>query len=243
MADTRLPDVVPAKDLASGKESEEPLLSSSEVQLAAVAGHQHNCDSEVERCAAAMPDWHITILSSTNNEDNPSDTPIVHIWSSSDSNESNSSLVQLAPEEVCCSSRLEQIEHRSDSQLGSDSGIDSQLTSPTVIDGYNKLQEQSAFVLDLSANHLSVPNRIKLGSLRSSQEKHSSQQQQQPEKLNEDEPAIVENSVHGTGEQRNDPSPPNNTIFPSSRFLPQKRLAFLLLSYFTYHYSAAQYTL
>jgi hypothetical protein len=145
--------------------------------------------------------------------------------------------VKLAPEEVCCSSRLEQIEHRSDSQLGSDSGIDSQLTSPTVIDGYNKLQEQSAFVLDLSANHLSVPSRMKLGSLR------SSQQQQQTEKLNEDEPAIVENSVHGTGEQRNDPSPPNNTISTSSRFLPQKRLALLLLSYFTYHYSAARYTL
>ena len=197
MADTRLPDVVPAKDLASGKETVELLLPGSAAQL----------NSEVE-----MPDWHITVLSA--NEDHPSDTPIVHIWSSSDSNDSNDSSL-AKPEEVC--SRLEQIEHRSDSQLGSDSGIDSQLASPTVIDGYNKLQEQS-FALDLSANHLSVPSRMKLGSLRSSLEKHS-----QP-KLNEDEPPIVENSVHGTGEQRNDPSPAN-TIPTSPRFLPQKRSA------------------
>jgi hypothetical protein len=65
---------------------------------------------------------------------------------------------------------------------------------------------------------------MKLGSLRSSLEKHN-QQQQQP-KLNEDEPPIVENIVHGTGEQRNDPSPAN-TIPTSPRFLPQKRSALL----------------
>lgn len=195
MADTRLPDVVPVEDLAPVKEE----------LLANVTDQDCESDSLADGCE--MPDWHITVL----NQDIPSDKPIVHIWSRSDSNRSDTS-VKLAPEDIC--SRLEQIgklTSLSDSQL-SDSGIDSQLASPTVID--NKLQEQS-FVLDLSANHLSVPSRMRLGSLRSSLEKHQPQ-------LNEDEPSIAENSVHGTAEQKNDQSQVNSTT-TSSRFLPQKR--------------------
>ncbi|XP_057371673.1 uncharacterized protein LOC130692548 isoform X1 [Daphnia carinata] len=197
MADTRLPDVVPVKGLATGKE-----------EVLDNVTNEQSCESDSLADRSTMPDWHITVL----NQDTSSDNPIVQIWSSNDSNQSDTSLVKLAPEEIC--SRLGQIEQltsRSASQL-SDSGIDSQLASPTVID--NKLHEQS-FVLDLSANHLTVPSRMKLGSLRSSLEKH------QPN-LKEDKPSIVENSVHGTGEQKSDQSQVNSTS-TSSKFLPQKR--------------------
>lgn len=124
MADTRLPDVVPAKDLATTKEIPSNVLSVGTDSVVDIA---------------------------VNPSDNQVDPPILQIWSDSDSPDSPLHLL----EDV---SSLRQ-DRRSTSQL-SDSGIDSQLASPTVSDGYNKLHEQ-AFVLDLSATHLSVPSRIK----------------------------------------------------------------------------------
>lgn len=192
MAETRLPDVVPAKDLATVKETGE--------LLSGVVSQGHSCDSELSDVHAV--DWHISIV----NQDNPGDPPIVQIWP--DNTSPDSPLTTHPPEE---DSHLDPIEHRSCSQL-SDSGIDSQLASPTVTDGYNKLQEQSSFVLDLSATHLSVPSLLRPGCIQQS----SLDSKQQP--LKEDEKSAVENSIiHRSG----DPSAP--TIPSSSGFLPQKR--------------------
>lgn len=207
MAETRLPDVVPAKDLASGKEIGELSVSS---------GINQCCDSDPTE-EQGGPSWHQTTI--LNQLDSPiktsSNAPVVQIWSGSNSPDSSTHPADGELVEVSC---LDEIEpHRSASQL-SDSGIDSQLASPTVIDGYNKLQEQS-FVLDLSATHLSVPSRLRPGSLQSCQDK------QHP--LKEDEPiynsVADENTVHG-----DDPSPASTVPSTASGFLPQKRLIHFL---------------
>ena len=192
MADNRLPDVVPAADLATAKET------------AAGQGHTPSCNSD---SSVGREPW--TIL---NNQDNPGDTPIlVQIWPDTGSSLPDSPIAVLHPlgedeeedEEV---SRRDQ--HRSASQL-SDSGIDSQLASPT---DYNKLQQEQSFVLDLSATHLSVPSRLRPGGLQCS----GFDSKQQPPK--EDEPSDVENSIAII--HRNDPS---DSPSSSSGFLPQKR--------------------
>lgn len=225
MADTRLPDVVPAKDLASGKETAELLAntprcdSDSQLSVVVVDHHHHRQQQQHQ----GGPSWHVTILNQDNIPvSNNSQPPIVQIWSGSNSPDSSAHPAEAAEEEEEEeeSSRFDEIgQHRSASQL-SDSGIDSQLASPTVIDGYNKLQAQS-FVLDLSATHLSVPSRLRPCSLPSCQEK-----QQYP--LKEDEPvhSAVESIVHG--EDPSQPTataavPPSSSVSSASGFLPQKR--------------------
>lgn len=187
MADSRLPDVVPAKDLATGKETGDP--------LAVVGFCGINCDSVASVVDSGASSWRDTNTYPMNPPAPAASAPppIVKIWSGGSSTDLSTHADEEDDHQILC--RDPNDEHRSVSQL-SDSGIDSQLTSPTVIDGsYNKLQSEQVFVLDLSAAHLSVPIRLRHGA-------HQQICHDKQHPLKEDEPVaiLIENPLHQDGD-------------------------------------------
>lgn len=200
MADTRLPDVVPAKDLATS--------SKDAGELPAVV--------VVSGCSdPSTTGWHLPVRG----QEKPLEPPIVvQIWSNSGTPDSpppscpsTPADTQLLDEELAL---LEQHRRRSASQY-SDSGIESQLASPTVTD--NKLHHQQPLVLELSATHLTVPGRFRpplSGTTTSPVHSARDEEAVQP-------PITIEESDQSESE-RYESAPPTNASLSSS-FLPQKR--------------------
>lgn len=207
MADTHLPDVVPAKVLAtSGKDSAELPA------VVVVSGSAANDPSSVV--------WHVA---STRSREISVEPPIVvQIWSNSGTPDSPPLSCPSTPadaglldEEITL---LEQHRRRSTSQH-SDSGIESQLASPTVTD--NKLHQQQTFVLDLSATHLTVPGRFRApptaaAGAASPAHPVSDDEAVQP-------PVAVDESDESEIEMSESAPPTNSASSNSSGFLPQKR--------------------
>jgi hypothetical protein len=154
MAESRWPDVVPAR-----KEVGEQHLQHSSSDPSSSSEGGGGSGSGV--CPTA---WHISILASQNN---PSDPPVVQIWTHSSSDGPSSPTDSpLPPNDDDLDDAGKQTRrcsnHSGYSAYSGDSGIDSQLSSPTVTDlGSGRIHGRQAFVLDLSATHLAVPSKLK----------------------------------------------------------------------------------
>ena len=158
MAESRWPDVVPARKEAGGEhlQQQQHLQSSSDPLHPSSSGSGGSSSS----CPTA---WHISILA----QNNVTDPPVVQIWTHNlsptdsppppppldDDDESNDRQQQQH-------TTRRSSNHSGYSSYSGDSGIDSQLSSPTVTDS-GRLHSHQAFVLDLSATHLAVPSKLK----------------------------------------------------------------------------------
>jgi hypothetical protein len=156
MAESRWPDVVPAR-----KEVGEQHLQHSSSDPSSSTSSEGGGGSGSSGCPTA---WHISILA----QNNPSDPPVVQIWTHNNSSADPSSPTDspLPPTDDDLDDAGKQTRrcsnHSGYSAYSGDSGIDSQLSSPTVTDlGSGKLHGHQAFVLDLSATHLAVPSKLK----------------------------------------------------------------------------------
>ena len=202
MADTRLPDVVPAKDLATS--------SKDAGELPAVAVVSGGSDP-------STTGWHLPARGQEKSLEPPI---VVQIWSNSGTPDSPPPScpctpveTQLLDEELAL---IEQHRRRSASQY-SDSGIESQLASPTVTD--NKLHHQQPLVLELSATHLTVPGRFRAPLAATTL---------LPVPSGKDEEAVqppitIEESDQSESERSESAPQPHSATSLSSGFLPQKR--------------------